>query len=285
MKKLLSLVLCLLLLAGCAETYDGPTELKSVRDSREESYIDQEGNVYETLWTEYSYDIYGNLAMEIESRNDEPTLRTVYRYYEDGSMKSMTQYDLSGWFPRLILHGKYTYDDQGRQTSLVQWFGWEKSEQITTYDDENHTVTIDWDGGHTVQYLDEDGQVIRNETEYDSGITVLSESERQGLTHITRYYQNGELDTISETTYDEQGRTLTWHHTKDGQRELIWRYEYGENYDICYYESDNSTVTTGYNEDGTVKAIVETDEHDNIIRRVIYRYTDIRVPAEEGATP
>ena len=281
MKKLLSITLCLLLLTGCAATYDGPTESKSVLASTEESYIDDEGNVYETLWTEYSYDIHGDLAMEITSRNDEPSLRTVYRYYEDGSMKSCTQYDLSGWFPRMILRGKYTYDDQGRQTSLVQWHGWEKREQFTTYDDENHTVTTEFTGGRTVAYLDEDGRGLRSETEYDSGHTFLVENEYQGQTHITRYYQNGVLDTISEITYDEEGRTLTWYQTKDGKRELVQSWEYGEGYKTDYYAPIGRTITTGYNEDGTIKAIVETDEHDHITRRIIYRYTDILVPAEE----
>lgn len=281
MKKLLAIVLCLLLIAGCAETYDGPTELKSVRASREENYMDEDGNIYETLWTEYSYDIYGNLAMEIESRNDEPTLRTVYRYYDDGSTKSCTQYDLSGWFPRMILHAKYTYDDQGRQTSLVQWFGWEKMEQFTIYDDENRIVTTDFDGGRTVAYLDEEGRGIRSETVYDSGHTLLIENEYQDRNHIVRYYENGELNLISENIYDDQGRYVSWYQTRDGKRELVWRYEYGEDYEICYDESIGRTTTTGYNEDGTIKAIVETDEHDNIIRHVIYRYTDIRVPAEE----
>lgn len=281
MKKLIAIVLCLLLLAGCAETYDGPTELKSVRDSREENYMDEDGNIYETLWEEYSYDIHGRLATVIETRDDEPTLRTVYRYYEDGTRKSETQYDLTGWFPRMILHAKYTYDDQGRQTSLVQWHGWEKMEQFTTYDDENHTVTTEFTGGRTIAYLDEEGRGLRSETVYDSGRTELRENEFQGQTTITRWYLNGELDTMWEYTYDEQGRLLTWYETKDGKRELVQSWEYGEGCEICYDETTGEATTTGYNDDGTVKAIVETDENDQIIRHVIYRYTDIRVPAEE----
>lgn len=281
MKKLIAIILCLLLLAGCAETYDGPTELKSVRDSREENYMDEDGNIYETLWEEYSYDIYGNLATVIESRDDEPTLRTVYRYYEDGTKKSETQYDLTGWFPRMILHAKYTYDDQGRQTSLVQWFGWEKGEQFTTYDDENHTVTTEFTDGRTVVYLDAEGRALRSESEYPNGSTGLIEHEYRDRAHIVRYYENGVLDFVSENIYDEQGRVLEWYQTSDGQRKLVWRYEYGEGYEICYDETTGRATTTGYNDDGTVKAIVETDENDQIIRHVIYRYTDIRVPAEE----
>lgn len=280
MKKLLAIVLCLLLLAGCASTYDGPTELRSVLDSREETYMDGNGNVYQTVWTEYSYDIYGNVAQTVESSNDEPTERTVYRYYEDGSQKSVTTYDLTGWFPWPTLHASYTYDEQGRQTKLVQWEGLEKWEQVTTYDDENNIVTTVFDGGVTIRYPDEN----RTETTYDSGVTERMESEYRGQTHITRYYRDGELYAEYENTYDEQGRYLAWYEVTGGQRELIWRNEYGEDYEICYYESIGSIITTGYNEDGTIKAIVETDENGNITRRVIYRYTEIRIPAEEGAT-
>lgn len=285
MKKLLAIVLCLLLLAGCAETYDGPAELKSVRDSREENYMDEDGNIYETLWTEYSYDIYGRLAQTVETVNGEPSLRTVYRYYDDGSRKSETQYDLTGLLPWPTLHAAYTYDDQGRQTSLIQWYNWEKTEQITTYDDENRTVTTVFDGGTTIVQLSEEGKSLRSETTYADGTTGLIEHEYRGSTHITTYYRNGGLEKIYENTYDDQGRELTWSECEDGTWELIWRWEYGEGYKTCYYGQIDLIITTDYNDDGTVKAIVETDEHDNITRRVIYRYTDIRVPAEEGATP
>ena len=285
MKKLLAIILCLLVLAGCAETYDGPTELKSVLASTEESHYDVEGHVYETLWTDYSYDIYGRLAMEVTTRNDEPSLKTVYRYYEDGSMKSCTQYDLSGWFPRLILHAKYTYDAQGRNTSLVQWSSWEKMEQVTTYDDEARTVTTVVDGARTVMHLDEEGRPLRSETVFDDGTTDLQEHEYRDNSKITRCYLNGELDRVWEYSYDDQGRELEWYETKDGVRKLIRRYEYGDGHDICHNELAGKIITTGYNEDGTVKAIRETDAQGRIIRTEINRRTDIRVPAEEGATP
>lgn len=281
MKKLLSLILCLLLLAGCAETYDGPTELKQVLDSTEEVHIGQDGEVYYEVWEDYSYDIYGNLAQTVSKVNGEPSLRTVYRYYEDGSMKSMTQYDLDMWFPRLILHGSYTYDEQGRQTGLVQWSGLKRTEQTTVYDDENRTVTTVFEGGTTVVQLNEEGKSLRSETTYEDGRVDLIEHEYRENLHITRYYRDGELETIYENTYDDQGRELSWTEIVDGERELIWRREYGEDYETCSYGQIDLIITTGYNEDGTVKAIVETGENDRITCRTIYRYTEVRVPAEE----
>lgn len=285
MKKLLAIVLCLLLLAGCAETYDGPTELKSVLASTEESCYDDESSIYEYLRTKYSYDVHGRLAVAVTFRNDEPSLRTVYRYYEDGSRKSETQYDLTGWFPWPTLHAKYTYDDQGRQTSLVQWNGLDKTEQTTTYDDEDRTVTTEFTGGRTVLLLDEEGRPLRSETVFDDGNTELRENTYQDRVTISRFYRNGELNTVWEYTCDDQGRDLEWYETRDGERKLIWRYEYDKGHDICHYESIGRTIITGYNEDGTVKAIWEEDETGGRTRRVIYRYTEIRVPAEEGATP
>lgn len=281
MKKLLSLILAILLLTGCAETYDGPTETKSVLGSREEVHMDRDGEVYYELWEDYSYDINGNLAQTVSKVNGEPSLRTVYRYYDDGSMKSMAQYDLSGWFPRLILHGSYTYDDQGRQTGLVQWSGFDRSEQTTTYDDENRTVTTVFEGGTTVVQLNEEGRSLRSETTFDDGTVDLIEHEYLENLHINRYYRNGELETVYEDTYDDQGRQLTWTEIVDGERELIWRIEYGDGYEKKYYKTYERIITTGYNDDGTVKAVLETDENDQITRRVIYRYTDIHVPAQE----
>ena len=38
MKKLICLLLCILLLAGCAETYDGPVESKTVLSSVQTTY-------------------------------------------------------------------------------------------------------------------------------------------------------------------------------------------------------------------------------------------------------
>lgn len=281
MKKLLSLVLAIGLLTGCATTYDGPTAQKRVLDSREEVQIGQDGEVYYELWEDYSYDVYGNLARTESRVNGEPSLRTLCRYYDDGSLKSMTQYDLSGWFPRLILHGSYTYDEQGRQTRLVQWHGLHRTEQTTEYDDEAHTATTVFDGGTTVVWLDDAGRCLRSETAYDDGTVDRTEYEYRENTHITTYYRNATPEAVYESTYDDQGRELTWSRIEDGERELIWRNEYGEGQEVCHYLEIGRIITTAFNDDGTVKTVLETDEHDRITRRVIYRYTEIRVPEEE----
>ena len=66
MKKLISLLLCLLLLTGCAETYDGPTESKAVLSSIQTTYYDPTGGDSQYSRTDYAYDIYGNQVMELE---------------------------------------------------------------------------------------------------------------------------------------------------------------------------------------------------------------------------
>lgn len=283
MKRLLILLLAFLL-SGCAVTYDGPTRTETVLDSREEYHVSETGDIYYERWTEYTYDIYGRVAQTEETVNGRPAQRSVLRYNEDGSLRSETHYDLSGWFPIPEGRAEYGYDDQGRQISLVQWQGFRKSEQHTTYDDENHIVTIVADGSVTTQYGDPEGGSTRTVTEYNGG-TMESIHERSGNTSTTAHYQDGKLTMISETIYDDQGRMLEWYETHDGQRELIQRYEYGEDYARCYYAPVERIRTTHYNEDGTVKVIVETDEHGTLTSQTIYRYTEIRVPATGKEEP
>ena len=74
MKKLLSLLLCILLLCGCAATYDGPTKtvprLTEYTVDHYYAFFDTEEHHY-TNRTVYAYDIYGNRVREMEYRDDE----------------------------------------------------------------------------------------------------------------------------------------------------------------------------------------------------------------------
>ena len=93
MKKLIALVLCILLLAGCAKTYDGPTKtvprLTEYTVDHYYSFFDWEEQHY-TSRTVYAYDIYGNRVREMEYRDD-----CTIQYNYDGT-KIVTTYNADG---------------------------------------------------------------------------------------------------------------------------------------------------------------------------------------------
>lgn len=283
MKKLLPLLLSLLLLAGCATTYDGPTVEKEVLSEVEYTYYDQNGNITAYGSTKYAYDIYGNVAQTIEYMNDEPVRRTDCRYDEADNIIKQTDYDLGGWFPKRVNTAVYTYDDQGRLTSSTHRQGFEKSTVTYAYDDENRTQTATLsDGSQTVQYRDEAGLYFCSEHTAANGDVLRNETERSedGRRQTNRYYVNGVLETVTEYTYDDQGRLLTWTETENGETHTVFRYEYGENYDIrC--DEDGSKITTSYRDDGKIQYVLRTDAHDNITEDTYYRYTEIQIPDGE----
>ena len=287
MKKLLPLLLCAALLAGCAHTYDGPTVQRSVLYRIASTYYDNSYDSTISSKTEFAYDIYGNIAQTVEYMDDEPVGKSVSRYDAAGRIVKQTDYDLTGWLPLITSAKEYTYDDQGRITSTTYRQGFEKSTITYTYDDANHTQTITYsDGAYTVQYLDEAGRACRSEHTAANGDTSAEEFDRRedGQWLRIRCYQNGVPETVTEYTYDDQGRLLTCTETADGETHTVFRYEYGERYQIRY-NGDGSKVSTSYRDDGKIQYIVHSAAHDNITEDAYYYYTDIQVPAEEGVAP
>lgn len=284
MKKLLPLLLCVLLLAGCATTYDGPTEMRSVLSEMESYYFDEKnGDASVFSRTEFAYDIYGNRALWIDYVDDEAVSRTVSKYDEAGRLIKRTDYDLGGWFPRRVSATSYTYDDQGRMTSSVHDDG-----TITyTYDDQAHTLTTTLsDGTYMVQYQNEQGWAVRAEAFFANGDTSSEEFDRRedGQPLAVRYYENGVLETVTEYTYDDQGRVLTMSETTGGETKTVLRYEYGDDYETMYH-ADGSHTYTGYHEDGTVQSRMDVDKNGIVTSQIIYRYTEIRVPADGKEEP
>lgn len=289
MKKLFSLFLCALLLTGCARTYDGPTASRSVVSGTQTLYHDEDGEIFQCYRTEYAYDIYGNQSQILEytcgadAAEDEPHLKTVLRYNEAGNLVRMTQYDLSGWFPRKLCDNRYTYDALGRMTGSTHS---EEDTVIITHDDENRTRTTASGGSATVEYLDENGFPYRSEHTTAGGQAILKEYDRRadGEWERIRTYRSGTLESVTERTFDAQGRPILWTEKSNGETTVVFRYEYGDGYDILYY-ADGRYTTTDYNDDGTVKCRLELDKDGTITCETIYRYTEIQVPAEEEATP
>lgn len=292
MKKLLSLFLTIMLLGGCAATYDGPTVTKSVLTAEESYDYHSDGTVSHQTRREYTYDIHGNqsqileYSQEEDLRDAEPHLKTVLRYDEKGNLTRQTQYDVSGWFPRKLADTRYERDDQGRLTATRHSRDLRGNDTTVVYDDAAKTRTTTGSGSTIVEYLDENGWVIRAESVFDDGVPVTEEFDRRpdGQVRTVRTYRDGVLRSTMEHTYDDQGRPLTQTEIRDGETRVLFRYEYGESHVACTY-ADGGWSVTDYNPDGTRDDRVVYDAEGNLRELVIYRYTEIQVPNEEGGTP
>lgn len=261
MKKLLALLLCIVLLSGCAATYDGPTESRSLLSRIQTVYSDAEEPRYQQ--TDYSYDIYGNLSViqayrihDSEGSWTDPYLKTVRTYDENGNCIRQRQYDVSGWLPKKLVDVRYTYDDLGRMTSATHSKDLSWDNFTVVYDDEARTQTTAYADSTQIDHLDEQGRIVRTEITTESG------------EHTLRTY-----------AYDDQGRILSTTQTAGGA-EAVTRYEYGENYQIRY-DPDGTHTTTTYNPDGSIHYICHADSSGLVIQDWMYYYSEIQVPIRE----
>lgn len=288
MKKLISLLLCLLLLTGCAATYDGPTESKAVLSQILTTHYDPETG--DSLYgrTDYAYDIYGNQSMELEygtrshEEAEKPHLKTLRSFDENGNIIRQRQYDVSGLFPKKLVDVRYEYDDQGRLTATTHRPGEAWDNDTTVYDDEARTRTYTGHNGTAIDYMNELGWVIRTEQVFADGRAVLTEYDRRpdGQIEVMREFENGELTTTLVYTYDDQGRVLTITQTTAAGTALLFRYEYPDGC-MIQYNSDGTKIVTSYNDDGTIHYRYFTDSTHHITQDVMYYYTEIQVPAKE----
>ena len=286
MKKLISLLLCILLLAGCAETYDGPTESKAVLSSVRTTYYDPTGGDSQYARTDYAYDIYGNQVMELEysirshDEEAEPHLKTIRAFDEHGNITRQRQYDVSGLIPRKLVDIRYEYDDRGRMTAhldqMEEQYSW-----TAVYDDEARTMTCTYPHAVSVSYFDDRGNTIRQETVFENGDTsgIIFEFDANGNRISARYEETGGT-TLHSYTYDDQGRVLTITETTDGGTELLFRYEYRDDCTI-QYNHDGTKIVTTCNADGSEHYRYYTDSTDHITKDSMCYYTEIQVPIKE----
>ena len=286
MKKLISLLLCILLLSSCAETYDGPTESKAVLSKILTTYYDPTGGDSQYSRTDYAYDIYGNQVMELEysirshDAEAEPHLKTIRSFDDNGNCTRQRQYDVSGLIPKKLVDIRYEYDEKGRMTAhldaMEEQYSW-----TAVYDDEARTMTCTYPHAVSVSYFDEHGNTIRQETVFENGDTsgIIYEFDANCNRSSARYEETVGT-TLHAYTYDDQGRVLTMSQTTAEGTELLFRYEYPEGC-MIQYNRDGTKIVTSYNDDGSIHHRYYTDSTDRITQDVMYYYTEIQVPAKE----
>ena len=285
MKKLICLMLTILLLTGCAATYDGPTVEKPMLTEytvdHYYAFFDFE-EVHYTDRTVYAYDIYGNRVREMEYRDNELQEVTNLKYDDRGNCISRTTWDHSGWLPKFSSRIQRTYDEQNRILSYVNrnFWGPEVSGSYYSYDDENRIRT----------YRDEHGEVLQT-TWYDENGNDIRQTAKEFET-IYRYdnrgnllgwvgYKNGVETERYEAVYDEKDRQILGIRY-DGAGNLTHRTEYiydDERNTKTYTMSDGGRRIEYYHADGRLHMIEDYDADGQLTMLQRYYYRDILIPA------
>lgn len=286
MKKLLSLLLCILLLSGCAATYDGPTQtvprLTEYTVDHYYAFFDWEEK-HHTDRTLYAYDIYGNRVREMEYRDDELQSVTNRKYDDRGNEISRSDWDHSGWIPKYKGRTEQTYDDQNRQTAYIHYNFWGRQDSASwyTYDDEARTRTWTNDNGDTqTTWFDENGNEIR---QTDGEYEIIYHYDDRGNRIGWESYQNGQYFDRYEAHYDDLDRQI-WGGRYDANGNLTSQTEYvydDEQGVKTYHKNDGGRRVEYYHGDGRPHMIEDYDADGKLTMLQRYYYQDILVPAKE----
>lgn len=283
MKKLIPLLLALLLLGGCAQTYDGPTTAKEVVSQSETVHISPNTGERFTTRYVYAYDIYGNCAQY--SAYSENELQTVERrrFDENGNKISAVRWDHSGLIPLFEGRWEYTYDDRGRCLLQVSknFLGIENGRATYTYDDENfiYTHTASVDNNTTTYYCDEDWNTLR--TVSDLGFDETFTYDDRGNCTGVLTYENGKFWGRTETEYDEQNRPLCWRtYDETGKCVSETAYTYDDEARTAKRTNENGTRIEYYTPEGALYLMEDYNQNGELRLYQQYDFTEIRVRAD-----
>ncbi len=275
MKRCLLLALCLLLLTGCAQSYDGPMEEKRVLLREEHASFSGDTRRI-THTSEYQYDLYGNQVL-IGVGNSSVKIT----YDDQGRQIRCT----NGSIPFFSTRQSYTYDDQGRLLTETYrpvrfWYGYTYTYQ---YEERKQTMTLtNWLGmvRYTEEtYYDAAGNTLRqvlNEWEYHYTY------DDQGHMLTARSYWNGEPETLNEYTYDDQGRLIQDVCTTLSRASAteITRVEYDDVQGTVTTTTGTDRTVEYYNEFGE-RYRISTYKDDELTLETLFHYGTIQVAAKE----
>lgn len=285
MKKLFSLLLCILLLAGCAETYDGPTKTEYALTELATTYYSASDGSGETDRTTYAYDAFGNLVRSCIYDNGELVAEYKRSYDDRGNLTSLVTWDHTGLiaFPRA--HASYTYDENGRLLTVTHrnGIGIKTGSDTYTYDDEAGTVA--WDGTYDTQtkWLTEAGAPLRTVTHSEVGggdLETLYEYDDLGRNTKVISSQNGTVFSTVEFRYDSQDRIVE-EIICGTEGEVLTHniHEYTEN-TITTYDRDGGKTVQTLHLDGRADKVEQFDSAGGLVMLTQYLYEQIQVPAD-----
>lgn len=282
MKKLITILLCTLLLTGCAQSYEGPTETRKVLAEYE---VRQFSPVDDSVWTNRStnvYDIHGNCVQQLHYDDGELESELRWTFDERGNHTRETLIDHTLWIPLIDYRTRTTYDDRDRILSSVMYNMWGLKEGETryTYDDENRTAT--WSNGRgdtIVYYYDENGQETRYVSS-DGSEMVYEYDERGNLTGWTST-KDGVLLERYEAHYDEQDRWIQGViYDENGAETSRITYTYDDTNAKAVNKDNDGSRIDYFDEDGDICRSEEYDLDGKLTKIEEYFYRDILVPAD-----
>lgn len=174
----------------------------------------------------------------------------ISEYDNEGKISLYSKYDDDG-----NLLSTISYDSEGKKSSVKEF---DKEGKITKYIvyNENETAQLSF----TYEY-DSKGNLSKRRCHYSNG----------NLNELTIYNDKGDI--LSITTYDpyEAGKKLNTRYL-DEQREtqkiVVWNPDETKDYEI-FFNTDYSTNTIFYNDNGT-KSLVENRDNEGNITRTYY---------------
>lgn len=285
MKKCIILLLCILLLSGCSQTYDGPTKTEYALTEQTTTYYAASYDSGETDRITFAYDSFGNLVQSCTYDNGELVAEYKRSYDDRGNLTSLVTWDHTGLiaFPRA--RTSYSYDEKGRLLTVTRrnGFGIKTGSDTYTYDDEAGTVA--WDGTYDTQtkWLNEAGAPLRTVTHSGVGggdMETIYEYDDQGRnTKVTSYQNNAVLITV-EYRYDDQNRIIE-EINRGPEGEVLTHniHEYTEN-TITTYDRDGGKTVQTLHSDGRADKVEGFDSAGNLIKLTQYFYQQIQVPAD-----
>ena len=241
MRKLTLIALCILLLTGCAATYDGPTVEKPVlseyTSQHYSSFFGSTDMLYSTRAT-YAYDIYGNMV------------RT--QVYRDGELESVTN---------------LRYDDRGNYICKELFKNGQPIQRYEArYDEQNRQIGYGW--------YDSDGNLtFQSESLYDElgRKTGIVEYEDGTLVTTTELRYDDQNRKIWGETHDADGRlTNHWEYIYDDSA-----------HSKTCISGDSITSVEYYHPSGQIEKLENYDRDGNLTSRSVYTYTEIQIPAKE----
>lgn len=287
MKKLLSLLLCILLLAGCAPTtYDGPTESAWVLTEQATTFYNTVTGETQSQIRTIRYDGMGNEVRSCYYSDGKLTSERSSTYDDRGNRTREVTRNCFWFFSYPITRSTRTYDEQNRLLTVTyrNGFGFKTGGDTYTYDVEANTVH--WDGTYDTQtrYLNENGDPIRIVTISHAAGTemeTLYEYDELGRNVKTIHYQDGVLASTVLTSYDDQGRMVK-NISYDANGTAIYgsTVVYEEN-TVTTLDLDGNRSVETLRPDGLVEKMENYDPDGNLLSRMEYTYQEIQIPAKE----
>jgi len=222
---------------------------------------DEDGSIEYAYVTSWTYDERGNWTVMQEDTDSDGDPDIVRNREFDGAGNLILEWSETD--PTTTV--AYTYDEQGRLTSIVST-GQVAATYIHEYDQDGWTVIS------TDFYSDGTVDSVQREQVLNDGSLVINENDNDG---------NGVMDQRYETTVDEQGQVLEFvaDHDGDGALDFVQTNTYTSSGEPLQQSTDQegdgaADLTTDYHygSGGRLETVTTTGEQGELVSETAYTY-------------